>query len=80
MPVSDFFETRRASMSKVRAPSGTNTMTIVCDKNLAESALHVMLAASYLSHQPMTPQGVVAVLAYIGLAAIRLTEQDKENA
>jgi hypothetical protein len=47
--------------------------------NLTEAALHFVLAASYLAHQPATPESVVAVLAYLGLAALRLANQEQED-
>jgi hypothetical protein len=44
------------------------------DKNVAEAGLHFVLAATYLAHQP-TPHTVVAVLAYLGLAALCLADR-----
>ena len=52
---------------------------ITCERNTTEAALHVLLAATYLAHQPSTPSAVVAVLAYLGLAALRLAEEDSEQ-
>ena len=48
------------------------------NKNLAESGLHFVLAAAYLAHEP-TPQTIVAVLAYLGLAALSLAEREEEE-
>lgn len=49
-----------------------------CDKNLTECGLHFALAAAYLAHEP-TPQTIVAVLAYLGLAALSLAKREEEE-
>jgi hypothetical protein len=48
----------------------------VYNKSLAEAGLHLMLAASYLTHQPPQPAMLVAVLAYAGLAILSLANQE----
>lgn len=48
------------------------------NKNLAECGLHFVLAAAYLAHE-QTPQTIVAVLAYLGLAALSLAEREEEE-
>lgn len=52
---------------------------ITCERNHAEAALHVLLAASYLAHQPDTPASVVAILAYLGLAAMALAKEPEQE-
>lgn len=47
--------------------------------DLAEAALHVLLAANYLAHQPTTPDAVVAALAYLALAALHLADKEQEG-
>ncbi len=45
------------------------------DKPLAEATFHVLLAASYVSHETRTTGTVVAVLAYLGLTSLYFAKQ-----
>jgi hypothetical protein len=50
-----------------------------CKSKLAESALHVVLAANHLAHQPTSPEAVVAALTYLGLAALLIAHMEQEE-
>ena len=50
-----------------------------CKNKMAESALHVVLAANHLAHHPTSPEVVVAALAYLGLAALLVAQMEQED-
>lgn len=46
---------------------------------LAEAGLYFVLAASHLAHRPATHDALIAIMVYVGLAALHLGEQEDDD-